>query len=114
MKNRMNVPQEYEPVLPGKVQAHIAKKKEAAASEGQTIWYQCVDNLVYYARDGHKSYKQEGVTELGDVLTDPSNEGALMVTFQDNRLFKIQSGAMLPATQTILEIDEKALKEITD
>ena len=27
MKNRMDVPQEYEPVLPGKVEAHLAKKK---------------------------------------------------------------------------------------
>ena len=31
MKNRMNVPQEYEPVLPGKVEAHLAKKKAQAA-----------------------------------------------------------------------------------
>ena len=27
MKNRMDVPQEYEPVLPSKVEAHLAKKK---------------------------------------------------------------------------------------
>ena len=27
MKNRMNVPQEYEPVLPGKVKAHIEKEE---------------------------------------------------------------------------------------
>ena len=27
MKNRMDVPQEYEPVLPGKVEAHLAKKQ---------------------------------------------------------------------------------------
>ena len=27
MKNRMDVPQEYEPVLPGKVQEHLSKKK---------------------------------------------------------------------------------------
>ena len=27
MKTRMNVPEEYEPVLPGKVQEHLAKKK---------------------------------------------------------------------------------------
>ena len=31
MKNRMDVPQEYEPVLPGKVEAHLAKKKAQAA-----------------------------------------------------------------------------------
>ena len=30
MKNRMNVPEEYEPVLPGKVEAHIAKKQAQA------------------------------------------------------------------------------------
>ena len=27
MKNRMGLPKEYEPVLPGKVKAHIEKKK---------------------------------------------------------------------------------------
>ena len=27
MKNRMDVPKEYEPVLPGKVKAHLAKKQ---------------------------------------------------------------------------------------
>ena len=27
MKNRMDVPEEYEPVLPGKVKAHLAKKQ---------------------------------------------------------------------------------------
>ena len=31
MKNRMDVPQEYEPVLPGKAEAHLAKKKAQAA-----------------------------------------------------------------------------------
>ena len=30
VKNRMGLPGEYEPVLPGKVKAHIAKKKEQA------------------------------------------------------------------------------------
>ena len=34
MKNRMGVPKEYEPVLPGKVKAHIKKKNaEAEAAE---------------------------------------------------------------------------------
>ena len=33
MKNRMDVPKEYEPVLPGKVEAHLAKKKEQAAQD---------------------------------------------------------------------------------
>ena len=32
MKNRMDVPQEYEPVLPGKVEAHLKKKAQAANS----------------------------------------------------------------------------------
>ena len=31
VKNRMDVPEEYNPVLPGKVEAHIAKKKAQAA-----------------------------------------------------------------------------------
>ena len=30
MKNRMNVPEVYEPVLPGKVSEYIAKKSAAA------------------------------------------------------------------------------------
>ena len=93
----MNVPQQYEPVLPGKVKAHIAKKKAEAAAEGQTIWYQCVDRVDSFAKGGHKSCKQDGVSILGDVLNNPDNEGALMVTFEDNRLFTIQDGAMLPA-----------------
>ena len=98
MRNRMNVPEEYEPVLPGKVEAHIAKKKaEVSASGGQTIWYQCVDQPNFWAKDGHKSYKQEGVSAVDAVLNDPDNEGALMVTFEDNRLFTIQNGTMLPA-----------------
>ena len=33
MKNRMDVPKEYEPVLPGKVEAHLAKKKTQAAQD---------------------------------------------------------------------------------
>ena len=33
MKNRMDVPQEYEPVLPGKVEAHLAKKKTQAVQD---------------------------------------------------------------------------------
>ena len=33
MKNRMDVPQEYEPVLPSKVEAHLAKKKAQAAED---------------------------------------------------------------------------------
>ena len=97
MENRMNVPQEYEPVLPEKVKAHIKKKQAAAAQEGQTIWYQCVDMPNFWAKDGHKSYKQEGVSAVDGVLSNPENEGALMVTFEDNRFFKIQDGTMLPS-----------------
>ena len=33
MKNRMDVPQEYEPVLPEKVEAHIAKKKQETSQD---------------------------------------------------------------------------------
>ena len=32
-KNRMGIPEEYEPVLPGKVKAHIAKKQAQAAED---------------------------------------------------------------------------------
>ena len=101
MKNRMNVPETYEPVLPGKVKAHIEKKKETpAAQEGQTIWYQCVDDRKFWAKEGHKSCEQDGTFSLENVLTNPDNDGALMVTFQDNRLFKIQDGTMLPSQTT--------------
>ena len=97
MQNRMNVPEVYEPVLPEKVKAYIAKKKAAAETEGQTIWYQCVDKPNCYAKDGHKSYKQDSVSEVDAVLTDPNNEGALVVSYEDNRLFVIQDGALLPS-----------------
>ena len=100
MKNRMNVPETYEPVLPGKVKAYLEKKKAAAASGGQTIWYQCVDMPNFWAKDGHKSHKQDGVSAVEGVLSNPENEGALMVTFQDNCLFKIQDGTMLPSQTT--------------
>ena len=96
MQNRMNVPEVYEPKLPKKVAEYVAKKKAAAETEGQTIWYQCVDLPNFYAKDGHKSHKQEGVSAVEGVLNNPDNEGALMVTFQDNRLFTIQDGTMLP------------------
>ena len=33
VKNRMDVPDKYEPVLPGKVEAHLAKKKEQASQD---------------------------------------------------------------------------------
>ena len=99
MQNRMNVPEVYEPKLPKKVAEYVAKKKAAAETEGQTIWYQCVDMPNFYAKDGHKSYKQEGVSAVEGVLNNPDNEGALMVTFQDNRLFTIQDGTMLPTTE---------------
>ena len=97
MENRMNVPEEYEPVLPGKIQEYIAKKKAAAATSEQTIWYQCVDMPNFWSKNGHKSYKQDGVSAVDAVLTDPNNEGALMVTYEDNRYWIIQDGAMLPA-----------------
>ena len=96
MENRMNVPERYEPKLPKKVAAYVAKKKAAASTDGQTIWYQCVDLPNFWAKDGHKSYKQDGVSAVEAVLMDPNNEGALMVTFKDNRFFTIQDGAMVP------------------
>ena len=37
MKNRMDVPQEYEPVLPGKVEAHLAKKQAQAADQDSLL-----------------------------------------------------------------------------
>lgn len=97
MNNRMNVPEEYEPVLPEKVKAYIATQAAAAETSEQTIWYQCVDLPNFWSKDGHKSYKQDGVSAVDGVLNNPENEGALMVTFQDNRLFTIQDGTMLPA-----------------
>ncbi len=33
MKNRMDVPEAYEPVLPGKVKAHLEKQKEQAETD---------------------------------------------------------------------------------
>ena len=114
MRNRMNVPEAYEPKLPKKVAEYVAEKK-TAETEGQTIWYQCVDSPNYWAKGGHKSCEQDPTFKVQDVLTDPNNEGALMVTFEDNRLFTIQDSAMLPAdgSQTIFEIDDNALKDIT-
>ena len=95
MQDRMNVPEAYQPVLPRKVKAHIEKKTAAAAKRKQIIFYQCVDNPNFWATGGHKSQKQDGVSPVEDVLTDPNNVGALMVTY-DNGLFKIQEGAMVP------------------
>lgn len=109
MRNRMNVPQEYEPVLPNKVKTYLAEKE--SASEGQTIWYQCVDDGNFWAKGGHKSCDQEGTSELKDVLTDNKNEGALVVSYRDNQLFIIHNNAMLPATNQVrFEIDDEALK----
>ena len=98
MKNRMGVPEEYEPKLPGKVKAYIEQKKAAAAKE-QVIWYQCVDMQNFWSKDGHKSYKQPGVSAVEAVLMDPENEGCLMVSFQDNRYFTIQDGTMMPTRE---------------
>ena len=94
MKHRMGLPQEYEPVLPGKVKAHIAKKQ--AQADRKIIWYQCVDLPNFWSRDGHKSYKQDGVSAIEGVLSNPENEGALMVPFQQETTFTIQDGTMVP------------------
>ena len=94
MENRMNVPEEYEPVLPGKVKEYIDRKKAAAETQRQTIWYQCVDDENFWSLGGHKSHRQPGALSVEVVLMASDNEGALMVTFQDNRLFTIQDGTM--------------------
>ena len=97
VKNRMGLPEEYEPVLPGKVKAYLETRKKAQAeAEGQIIYYQCVDLPNFWSRDGHKSYKQEGVSDIEAVLSNPENEGALMIPFQQETPFIIQDGTMLP------------------
>lgn len=114
MKNRMNVPEEYEPKLPGKVEEYVAKKKAAAESEGQTIWYQCVDDGNFWAKGGHKSCEQNDTSGLQDVLMNPENAGALMVSYRDNRLFIIHDNAMLPAPRNIIEVNDRAVKDIAE
>ena len=37
MKNRMDVPKEYSPVLPGKVEAHLAKKKAQETAQDSLL-----------------------------------------------------------------------------
>ena len=101
MKNRMDVPQEYEPVLPDKVKAHIAKKKAQAETDTQTTWYQCVDLPNFWSKDGHKSYKQPGVSAVEAVLMDPENEGAHMIPYnetlrQGKCRFTVKDGTMVP------------------
>ena len=96
VKNRMDIPNEYEPVLPGKVKAHLAKKKAQAEKDTRITWYQCVDLPNFWSRDGHKSYKQEGVSAVEAVLSNPENEGALLIPFQQETTFTIQDGTMLP------------------
>ena len=96
MKNRMDVPNEYEPVLQGKVKAHLAKKKAQAETDTHITWYQCVDLPNFWSRDGHKSYKQPGVSAVDAVLSNPENEGAVMIPFQQEIAFTIQDGTMLP------------------
>ena len=113
MKNRMNVPKEYEPVLPNKVKNYLAEKE--TETEGQTIYYQCVDHQEFWAKDGHKSHKQDGATSLESLLTDDANEGALVVSYRDNKLFIIHNNAMLPATNHVrFEIDDEALKSLQE
>ena len=96
VKNRMGVPEEYEPVLPGKVKAWIAKKKAQAEADGKIIYYQCVDLPNFWSRDGHKSYKQPGVSAIDAVLSNTENEGALMIPFQQETTFTIQDSTMVP------------------
>ena len=95
VKNRMGIPEEYEPVLPGKVKAHLAKKQEQE-TDAEIIWYQCVDMPNFWSRDGHKNYKQPGVSAVDAVLSNPENEGARMIPFQQETTFIIHDGTMLP------------------
>ena len=99
MKDRMNVPQAYEPVLPGPVQEWLAQNKQQGQAETDNIWYQCIDHPHYWSRDGHKSYKQPDISKVHVVLSDPANEGALMVGFNDNRYFIIRDGSMRPVME---------------
>ena len=102
MKNRMNVPEVYEPVLPDKVKAIIEKVEAEAEAQEQVIYYQCVDDPNCWFLGGHRSSKQLGCLSVDVVLMASDNEGALMVTFEDNRLFIIQDGAMVP-TESIVK-----------
>ena len=95
-KNRMGIPEEYEPVLPGKVKAYLEKKKAAAQAADIPMWYQCVDLPNFWSRDGHKSYKQDGVSAVDAVLSNRDNEGALMIPFQQETTFTIRDGTMVP------------------
>ena len=96
----MSVPEEYKPVLPDKVKAYI-KKKQAdaeAGSKAQVIYYECIDDGCYWAEGGHKSHKQNGAVRALDLLSDPENENALMVSYRDNRLYLVRDGAMVPTS----------------
>ena len=97
----MDVPQEYEPVLPGKVKAHLEKKKAQAETDTHITWYQCVDLPNFWSKDGHKSYKQPGVSAVEAVLMDPENEGARMIPYnetlrQEKSEFTVKDGTMVP------------------
>lgn len=101
MKNRMGIPEEYEPVLPGKVKAHLAKKEAQAETDAHITWYQCVDLPNFWSRDGHKSYKQDGVSAVDAVLMNPENEGARMIPYNETLRekkceFTIKDGTMVP------------------
>ena len=96
VKNRMGVPKEYEPVLPGRVKAWLEKKKAAAQAADRPIWYQCVDLPNFWSKDGHKSYRQDGVSAVDAVLSNSENEGALMIAFQQETTFTIRDGTMVP------------------
>ena len=98
----MGIPDEYEPVLPGKVKAHIEKKKaQETDTDTQITWYQCVDLPNFWSKDGHKSYKQPGTSAVEAVLMDPENEGARMIPYnetlrQEKSEFTIKDGTMVP------------------
>lgn len=99
MKDRMNVPQEeYDgPALPRTAQEWLMQQREQGQAETDlNIWYQCADHPYYWSTDGHRSYKQPDILKVHVVLSDPANEGALMVGFNNQRYFIIQGGSMRP------------------
>ena len=70
------------------------------------IIYQCVDNSDHWSTDGHKSHKQEGVRRTEDVLQDPENEGAIMITFPGQAHYLIRGQVMIPENR-LIDVDER-------
>ena len=75
MKNRMDVPEEYEPVLPGKVKAHIEKKKAQAETEAQITWYQCVDLPNFWSKRRTQELQTARCFRSGSRADEPRKRG---------------------------------------